>query len=229
VIDQRLGGRLRRLPGVLDCSVIDGGVALLVHPEVDIRVLKARAQAVMFELGDDRPLLLIGGLGSSPAAGDGRRSPFSLGAFVVAVLCLLALMPTAAPPRPRPPFSGPLAAASADSLTPELARPRMLSAAGRRSSAVRSPGPGAAVVVAGPDRSAGPDPVAAPRVDADRHAAGRRRAGAPRRPTAPLPPRPPAVPVAVDAISAVRLPQTSSVELFRGPGESGPHRHAPKP
>lgn len=215
---------------MLDCSVIDGGVALLVHPEVDLRVLKARAQAVMFELGDERPLLLMGGM-TGGSADDGRRSPSSLGAFAVAVLCLLALMPTAAPTGPRPPFSGPLAAVSADTLTPELARPRLLSAASRRASvgARVSAGAGSAAPAAA-NASAGPGPV--PEVssaEGHRHAGGRGRAGVPSRPTAPLPSRPPATGAVVDAVSLVRLPQVSSIELFRGPGQSGLHHHGPKP
>lgn len=56
-----LHSRLCGLPGVLSCTVNDETVALLLHPEVDPRLLKARAQAVCAEIGESRPLIVVGG------------------------------------------------------------------------------------------------------------------------------------------------------------------------
>jgi hypothetical protein len=163
-VSDRLDARLRRLPGVLDCSVLAGGVALLVHPEVDVRVLKARAQAIFAELGDERPLVIMGGLVDEPAprpgwlavVGRGQPTPATLSVFVVVVLCLLALVPLT-PKAPSGPLAGPssqpVTAVLASSITPDLARPV---ASWRRAGlrALAASAAGAAPVVSAPVASA---------------------------------------------------------------------------
>lgn len=56
---------LRETPGVLDCSVSDEGIAVVVHPEVDPRMLELRIQASLAGLGDRRPLLVVGGMSTA--------------------------------------------------------------------------------------------------------------------------------------------------------------------
>lgn len=93
--------RLAAIPGVLNCRVTDETVALLVHPEVDCRLLKARAQVACAELGDRRPLLVAGGLPSAPAAGvagslgsrSRRATPLAMAVASLFVLSAVALVP----------------------------------------------------------------------------------------------------------------------------------------
>ena len=99
--------KLRAVPGVLDCSVSDEGVAVVVHPEVDPRAIELRAQVLLAEAGDRRPLLVVGGMTVGPRVlpsgrlpvpgrrGRRRSSPLSPAAFVVVVLALLAVVPIA--------------------------------------------------------------------------------------------------------------------------------------
>lgn len=51
-----LGDRLSRLPGVAECAVGDETVRLVATPGTDLRLLRARAQAVCAEAGDRRTL-----------------------------------------------------------------------------------------------------------------------------------------------------------------------------
>jgi hypothetical protein len=248
-VSDRLEDRLRRLPGVLDCSVLAGGVALLVHPEVDVRVLKAKAQAVFAELGDERPLVIMGGLASEPArrggwlavVGRGEPTPASLSVFVVLVLCLLALVPLTPPSQPAPlaspvsrPVTGVFGGVLASSITPDLARP-VRSWQGRGAvRALSSPVAAPVVVpvpaaVAGPPRAGGASASALGRGAAHSnaiHGAG----GAPR-------------PVARALTTAVSLLPAVTIERAvagspgwpggaggpGGPGNSGAHRRLPKP
>jgi hypothetical protein len=211
VIDARLDARLRGLPGVLDCSVIDGGVALLVHPEVDARVLKARAQAVMAALDDRSPLVILGGMAPAPAS---PASPFSLSLFVVAVLLLLAVLPSASADR-RPAFTGPLAAAALDGgITPDLARPRLsFTLAAAASSRARVAG--AALVASGQAAAAVADPAA----DAEA-GHGRPARHTPRRATVPIVP-PAAAPAPAPAVSTLTIVRTT---LPTWPGRGGAGR-----
>ncbi|HEX2039512.1 MAG TPA: hypothetical protein VHF47_07245 [Acidimicrobiales bacterium] len=98
--------KLRALPGVLDCSVSAEGVAVVVHPEVDPRLIEVQAQMLLGEAGDRRPLLVVGGMSGGPRVlptGRAPRprarrtgpSPASLVAFAVLVLGLLAVVPIA--------------------------------------------------------------------------------------------------------------------------------------
>ena len=213
VVQGSLEGRLRALPGVLDCSLNDAGVALLVHPEVDTRVLQARAQAVFAELGDPRPLMIMGGMPSTRArraAGFARldATPLSLTVFTVLVLCLLALIPIA----PRPGWGGGDQAAEAplgqleiaSSLTPELFRPAAAVVRTRRPAVAE---PAAAVVAPAP-----PPVVADEKPDPAR--------GRPViRPRRPAPPRRP-IPAELAPAVAVTAPCT--------PGASAGHRVAVK-
>lgn len=68
---------LRETPGVLDCSMSDEGIAVVVHPEVDPRMLELRIQAALADLGEVRPLLVVGGMstagGAFPATSGPRR------------------------------------------------------------------------------------------------------------------------------------------------------------
>lgn len=180
-----LEGRLRALPGVLDCSLNDAGVALLVHPEVDVRLLQARAQAVFAELGDPRPLMIMGGMPPSPArraAGLIRvdATPLSLTVFAVLVLCLLALVPLA-PGRDSgqaPPAAAPLGQFQiASSLTPELFRPAAAVARSRARAQALS-------AVSAPPAPA-PEPAAMAKAD---EAKGRRPAPGSRKPAPALAP-----------------------------------------
>ena len=207
-----LEGRLRALPGVLDCSLNDAGVALLVHPEVDSRVLQAKAHAVFAEHGDPRPLMIMGGMAPSRArraAGIVRfdATPLSLTVFTVLVLCLLALIPVA-PGRDSvsaPTAEAPLGEfAIASSLTPELFRPASAVARTRRPSGAE---PAAAAVAAAP-------PVAAD--DAKAQARGNRPAPKPR-------PAPSRRPVAVE-----RAPSLAVTALVCAPGQSAGRRVADK-
>lgn len=166
-VGSALEGRLRSLPGVLDCSLNDAGVALLVHPEIDTRLLKARAQAIFAEMGDPRPLVLVGGYPAKgrrgAGAGGGLRrfgradaTPLSLVVFAILVLCLLAVVPiqpgNRLAPLPTPSLEAPLAeAAFGSDLAPDLFRAaaslgRRATAAAARAAAVAS-GPAAAAVV----------------------------------------------------------------------------------
>lgn len=97
---------LRDLPGVLDCSVHDEGIAIVVHPEVDPRSMELRAQVALAEIGERRPLLVVGGMSTGlvdlprapvrrarrPFA---RRSPLSLVGFAVLVVALITVVPVA--------------------------------------------------------------------------------------------------------------------------------------
>ena len=99
--------KLRALPGVLDCSVSAEGVAVVVHPEMDPRLIEVHAQMLLGEAGDRRPLLVVGGMtvgprvlpsGRSGRTGRSRRhgpSPLSLVGFAALVLALLAVVPIA--------------------------------------------------------------------------------------------------------------------------------------
>jgi hypothetical protein len=210
-----LEDRLRALPGVLDCSLTDAGVALLVHPEVDARVLQARAHAVFAELGDPRPLMIMGGLAPTQArrvAGVMRldATPLSLTVFTVLVLCLLALIPLA--PRPGSDGGGQAAEAPlgqleiASSLTPELFRPAAAVVRTRRPAVTAEP----AVEVAAP-------PAPAPAVvDEKAKPARGRPAAKPRRPAASRRPIP------------AQLAPSISVTAPCTPGRSGGHRVAVK-
>jgi hypothetical protein len=99
--------KLRALPGVLDCSVSAEGVAVVVHPEVDPRLIEMQAQVLLGEAGDRRPLLVVGGMTAGPRvlpptrpprAARAKRtgpSPLSLAVFAFLVLALLAVVPIA--------------------------------------------------------------------------------------------------------------------------------------
>jgi len=101
--------KLREMPGVLDCAVSAEGVAVVVHPEVDPRLIELQAQVLLAECGDRRPLLVVGGMTvgprvvppTTPTVVRARRSrltapsPLSLVAFAVLVLGLLAVVPIA--------------------------------------------------------------------------------------------------------------------------------------
>jgi hypothetical protein len=105
---------LRELPGVLDCSVSDEGIAIVVHPEVDPRLMELRAQTALAEVGERRHLLVVGGMStadapaSPPPAPSSRgmhvprnRSSMPLVGFVVLVVAALTVLPLAnrdAPP-----------------------------------------------------------------------------------------------------------------------------------
>lgn len=97
---------LRDLPGVLDCSVHDEGIAIVVHPEIDPRMMELRAQVALAEIGERRPLLVVGGMSSGrlaepPPAPDrpprrlASRSPMSLVGFAILVVALLTVVPIA--------------------------------------------------------------------------------------------------------------------------------------
>src|SRR4051812_7964163 len=100
VHDGGLEEALRALPGVMGCSMAPEGVAILVHPEVDARALKARAEAVCQAHGDPRPLIVVGGLVPAPPARGAfgvllrRERPLSLVVFAVLVLVALAVLPS---------------------------------------------------------------------------------------------------------------------------------------
>lgn len=168
---------MRALPGVLDCSLNDAGVALLVHPEVDARLLQAKAQAVFAELADPRPLMIMGGLAPKPTqklAGVIRydATPLSLTVFAVVVLCLLALIPLA-PTNHRGDGADTTSSADtelavASSLTPELFRPAASYTPRRAASSASTPSfvvVAAAVVTAEPQGEQEPErgPKASPR------------------------------------------------------------------
>lgn len=96
-----LHGRLAAIPGVLTCTLTEETVALLVHPEVDSRLLKARAQVACAELGDRRPLIIVGGLPAPSArgavGGSGTRSrratPLAIAAASLFVLSAVVIIP----------------------------------------------------------------------------------------------------------------------------------------
>lgn len=119
-----LEGRLRALPGVLECSSTDGSVSVHVHPEADLRLIQARAQALFAECGDARPLMVSTGMAPPPPARL-AGSPLLVAVFALAVLLVLAVVPTA--PRDggtaRPTMDAATATISfAADPTPELAR-----------------------------------------------------------------------------------------------------------
>lgn len=96
--------KLRALPGVLDCSVSAEGVAVVVHPEMDPRLIELHAQMLLGEAGDRRPLLVLGGMTVGPRVLPSGRSarprrhgpsPWSLVGFAALVLALLAVVPIA--------------------------------------------------------------------------------------------------------------------------------------
>lgn len=122
---------LRALPGVLDCSVHDEGIAVVVHPEVDPRVIEVRAQVALAEVGERRPLLVVGGMSSGAAeplppprrpggrAGRAGRSPVSLLGFAILVVSLITVVPIATReagdgPVAAPPLAGEAPSASDD-------------------------------------------------------------------------------------------------------------------
>src|SRR5258706_9875433 len=83
----------------MGCSMAPEGVAILVHPEVDARALKARGEGLCAAAGAPRLLVVVGGL-VAPAAARGsfgmllrRERPLSLLVFVVLVLVALAIVP----------------------------------------------------------------------------------------------------------------------------------------
>lgn len=81
-----LQSRLGDLPGVLSCTVNGETVALLLHPDVDPRLLKARAQAICAEVGESRPLIVVGGrspvrAGAGAGVGVGPRAAAAAGAI----------------------------------------------------------------------------------------------------------------------------------------------------
>lgn len=154
---------LRETPGVLDCSVSDEGIAVVVHPEVDPRMLEIRVQAALAELGDRRPLLVVGGMstagGAYPPAGAaprhtdrpgmrrpglprGRSSMPVLG-FVVLVVAAITLVP--------------LAGRTSSSRVGRLAGGPTPAAA--PTSGVSAPSAGGVVNAAGARRTFGPLPV----------------------------------------------------------------------
>lgn len=200
--------RLRGLPGVVDCTASDHGVVLVIDPDADARLLKARAQALLAESGDGRPLVVVVGSAAtaSPAGEPVAASAGSLAAFAIAVLLLLAVMPTAprsdsGERRPAPADTAAMPISYTAALTPELVRsirsyaPRP--AAAPASSPASEPAPSPAAVE--------PPPVAPkkPSPDPRRPAAhGRSRAEA--RPT-PAPSSPVTqVPPQVSSISIER-------------------------
>jgi hypothetical protein len=131
---------LRAVPGVLDCSVDADGVALVVHPEVDSRMIALRAKAVLADIGDaTRPLLVLGGMTTGPPpsppmprrrrrpARAAARRPLSATGAVVLAVALLAVLPvtrherqTSAPPSP--PVSAPSAAPAPADSEPEASQ-----------------------------------------------------------------------------------------------------------
>lgn len=140
-----LQSRLTDLPGVLSCTVKDDTVALLLRPEVDPRLLKARAQAVCAEVGETRPLIVVGGrsaAGAGAASGVGaggggwrnavpallarRATPVSIALLSLFVLSAVVLAPSD-PDRPapfsRPPRSPSVALVPSPGAVPPLAGP----------------------------------------------------------------------------------------------------------
>lgn len=131
--DERLGERVRRLPGVLDCSTHAEAVVVVLDPSADEQVVKARGQAVLAELGDSRPLVVLTGqaaeklkassLWASLVPAD--ATPIGLAVFAIAAVCVMALSGGKAK-RPGtaaliPPLEDtPANAVSESSLTPEL-------------------------------------------------------------------------------------------------------------
>ncbi|HUR17687.1 MAG TPA: hypothetical protein VMZ51_01965 [Acidimicrobiales bacterium] len=61
--------RLAMIPGVVACTVGDDTVGLRVHPDADPRLLKARAQVACAEMGETRPLVVVGGCHGGAAGG----------------------------------------------------------------------------------------------------------------------------------------------------------------
>ncbi|HEV7887184.1 MAG TPA: hypothetical protein VGO92_06465 [Acidimicrobiales bacterium] len=88
--DQALHDGVRHLPGVLDCSLDDDGLAVLVDPEVDARVVQARLETMLWVLDEERPLVLVGG---SPTARSTLPLWLSVAALVALVLLVLVLLP----------------------------------------------------------------------------------------------------------------------------------------
>ena len=193
------------------------GVALLIDPAFDARVVKARAQAAFAEVGDPRPLLLLGGT-PAPAPAPGRQpwllamlrrdaTPLSLTAFVLAVLLVLAVLPTA--PR-RVPGSTALIPPLTDELTDAVRFGGLTPELSKRRGAYAPPVEAAAPVEA---------PVAEPVADEAQAGQGRttaqaRRTRRPRR-TAPA-----------DVAAPLAAPTAAAAP--RGPGNSGEHRRYPK-
>ena len=147
---------LRETPGVLDCSVSDEGIAVVVHPEVDPRMLELRIQASLAELGDRRPLLVVGGMstaggaftavprslsqarrpGMRPPGLPRSRSSMPILGFAVLVVAAITLVPLAgrdsSAGRERSPAEGQVAAPAPASAPPSATD--VLGAAGSRPS-----------------------------------------------------------------------------------------------
>jgi hypothetical protein len=79
---------IRRLPGVVACSVTPAGVAILVGPKADADAVAATAAAILAATGFDAPIEVLGGVSRAGArAASRRRSPILAGAAAgVAVL-----------------------------------------------------------------------------------------------------------------------------------------------
>lgn len=98
-----LRGRLAALPGVISATVGDETVALLLRADADPRLLKARAQAICAEMGETRPLVVLGGraaagaLAGSRGAGSGSRgrrtTPVTMALASAFVLSAVVLAP----------------------------------------------------------------------------------------------------------------------------------------
>lgn len=69
--DERLEWALRRLPGVLACSLEGDTVTLLLDPHASAIDVEAAANALLLDAGDSRPPLVLGG--TRPVLPTGRR------------------------------------------------------------------------------------------------------------------------------------------------------------
>lgn len=69
--DERLEWALRRLPGVLACSLEGDTVTLLLDPHASAIDVEAGANALLLDAGDSRPPLVLGG--TRPFVPAGRR------------------------------------------------------------------------------------------------------------------------------------------------------------
>jgi hypothetical protein len=72
VDDERLEWALRRLPGVLACSLDGDSVTLLLDPHASVIDVEAAANALLLGAGDVRPPLLLGGTRPVMAPSRGR-------------------------------------------------------------------------------------------------------------------------------------------------------------
>ena len=64
---EALGSRLLRLPGVAGCTEGSDAVRVVATPGTDVRLLRARAQAVCADAGDRRPLAVVATATPAPA------------------------------------------------------------------------------------------------------------------------------------------------------------------